>query len=174
MDKKNLQKRLIKVAKEAFEQASTLSTGKRIEVYYEKMADKITISPPLEQNETILYDNNRIVCYVIDGNATLEDEIKTWIDIARDISTINDKEGVSEPTDVEEAIRSLADEIANTRSLLPQQVSSYEIFANLPFNLIEKIESSILEFWWYGDEDEDSGKYLALNQINEAVEEICA
>lgn len=48
-------------------------------------------------------------------------------------------------------------------------VSSYEVFASLPMDLLGSIEQQIIEYWWSAEEEEN-GKKLALAQIEEALE----
>jgi len=48
------------------------------------------------------------------------------------------------------------------------EISSYEVFANLRMEQIEQIEHAVIEYWWDNKEVENA-KTLALAQINEAL-----
>ncbi|HHE05918.1 MAG TPA: hypothetical protein ENK90_02215, partial [Epsilonproteobacteria bacterium] len=81
MTTEEIKEELLKITRNAFEEASTLQDTQRIEVY---LLDGIpTTSDVLEENDTLIYGANRILCYQIYGYDYLEDEIKTWIDYAR-------------------------------------------------------------------------------------------
>jgi len=127
-----------------------------------------TLSDVLEEEDEIVYGPNRILCYQIYGHDYLEPEIKSWIDLARIIEQPADEEPLPEPTDIEKSIRELAGEIAAAKGLPPLEISSYEVFANMPMDLLEQIESAIIEYWWQGDVEEN-GKLLATAQIEEAI-----
>jgi len=73
-----------------------------------------------------------------------------------------------EPTDIEKSIRELITEIAQRNGVTDADVSSYEVFANLPMGLLGTIEQEIIEYWWSAKEEEN-GKKLALAQIEEAI-----
>ena len=59
-------------------------------------------------------------------------------------------------------------EIAKAKGVEGDEISSYEVFANLPVNLLGTIEQEIIEYWWSADEEENAKK-LALAQIEEAI-----
>ena len=166
MDYESVKKELLKHARNAFETASTLRDSQRIEVYLENKEAKS--SDILEENEEIVYTPNKILCYTINGYDYLEDEIKTWIDYARVIQQPTDEAPLSEPTDIEKSIRDLVDEIAKRNGVQKDAVSSFEVFANLPVNLLGTIEQQIIEYWWNAEEEENAKK-LALAQIEEAL-----
>jgi hypothetical protein len=169
MDKEQQKRKLLKLAKEAFERACTLSESQRIEVYL--LDGKAEMSDILRDDESLVYGDNRILCYQIYGHDYLEGEIKTWIDLGRIIVQPTDDMPMPEPTEIETAIRELAAEIAKTRGVASEQISSNEIFANLPVDLLEQIENSIIEYWWQG-ELEENGKTLATEQIEAALKTI--
>ncbi len=73
-----------------------------------------------------------------------------------------------EPTNVETSIRELIDELAKKKGLNRDEISSFEVFANLPMDLLGSIEQQIIEYWWSANEEEN-GKKLALEQIEEAL-----
>ena len=166
MDKENLRSELLKHARNAFEVASTLQDKQRIEVYVNNGVAKM--SNVLEEDEEILYTPDRILCYQVYGHDFLEDEIKTWIDYARVIQLPAEGIPLPEPTDVEKSIRDLIVEIANYKCVRIDEISSYEVFANLPVNLLGTIEQQIIEYWWSANEEEN-GKKLALSQIEDAL-----
>ena len=166
MNKEQLKEELLKLARDAFERASTLKEDQRIEVY---LLDGVpTITDILEESDTILYGPNRVLCYQVYGYPYLEDEIKTWIDYARVIQQPTDEMPLPEPTDIEKSIRELIDEIARNKQAKKDDISSYEVFANLPVNLLGSIEQQIIEYWWSAKEEENA-KTLALSQIDEAL-----
>lgn len=153
----NLKNEVLKHAKIAFEHACTLKENERLEVYvYE---GKVLISDVLTQDHTILYTPSRILCYQVWGHNYLEDEITAWIDHAR--SEMN-------PKPLEESILETLHKIASSKGLLADNISSYEVFANLRMEQIEQIEHAIIEYWWDNKELENA-KTLALVQINEAL-----
>lgn len=166
MDYESVKKELLKHARNAFETASTLRDNQRIEVYLEDNEAKT--SDILEDNEEIVYTPNKILCYSVNGYDYLEEEIKTWIDYARVIPEPNSEEPIPEPTNIETSIRDLVDEIAKRNGMPNEAVSSFEVFANLPVNLLGTIEQQIIEYWWNADEEENAKK-LALAQIEEAL-----
>lgn len=168
MDYESTKKELLKHARNAFETASTLHNNQRIEVYLRNGVAKT--SDVLEENEEIVYSKEKVLCYAIDGYDYLEEEIKTWIDYARVIQQLTDGVPLAEVTDIEKSIRDLIDEIAKKNNMKSADVSSYEVFANLPVNLLGTIEQQILEYWWNAKEEEN-GKKLALLQIEEALNE---
>lgn len=170
MDKETVKEQLLKQARNAFETASTMRPNQRVEVYLQDGAVKI--SDILEETDEIVYTPTRILCYQIQGYDYLEDEIKTWIDYARVIpQPTDDGEPVPEPNAVEKSIRELIEEIAKRNGVTIADVSSFEVFANLPIDLLGTIEQKIIEYWWSADEEEN-GKKLALVQIEEALESI--
>lgn len=167
MNHDEMKSELLKLARNAFELASTLRENERIEVY---LLDGIpTVTDVLEESDTILYGPNRILCYQIYGYDYLEDEIKTWIDYARVIQQPTDEMPLAEPTDIEKSIRELISELAKQKGLKNEDISSYEVFANLPVNLLGSIEQQIIEYWWSAKEEEN-GKNLASKQIDEAIQ----
>lgn len=167
MNSELIKNKLLKYARNAFETASTLHNNQRIEVYLQNGAVKS--SDILEEDEEIVYTPERVLCYRIYGYDYLEEEIKTWIDYARVIQQPTDGVPLPEPTDIEKSIRDLIDEIAEKNGIKNGDVSSYEVFANLPVDLLGTIEQQILEYWWNAKEEEN-GKKLALSQIEEAIQ----
>ena len=166
MNTDQLKEELLKLSRDAFERASTLKEDQRIEVY---LLDGVpTITDILEESDTLLYGPNRILCYQIYGYPYLEDEIKTWIDYARVIQQPTDDIPLPEPTDIEKSIREMIDEIARSKQVKKEEVSSYEVFANLPVNLLGSIEQQIIEYWWSAKEEENA-KVLAISQIDEGL-----
>ncbi|MDM5270899.1 hypothetical protein PGH07_01760 [Sulfurovum sp. zt1-1] len=166
MNKEQLKEELLKLARDAFERASTLKEDQRIEVY---LLDGVpTVSDILEEDDTILYGPNRILCYQVYGYPYLEDEIKTWIDYARVITQPTDDMPMPEPTDIEKSIREMIDEMAKNKQVKNDEISSYEVFANLPVNLLGSIEQQIIEYWWNAKEEENAKK-LAGIQIDEGL-----
>ena len=161
-----IQKKLLKLARDAFETASTLLEDERIEVYLENGEAKI--SSVLQDDEVIVYTPTRILCYEVHGHNFLEDEIKTWIDYAREEQVPSEDKVIAEPTVIEKSIRELLSELAKQKGVLQEQISSYEIFANLPVNLLGSIEHEIIEYWWSANEEEN-GKKLASEQIEAAL-----
>lgn len=166
MDKESLTQDLLKHARNAFETASTLHENQRVEVYLNNGVAKT--SDVLEKDEEIVYSPTRILCYQIDGYDYLEEEIKTWIDYARKLEQPEEGMPLPTPTDVEKSIRELIDEIAKKNGTNRDNVSSFEVFANLPIDLLGTIEQQIIEYWWSANEEEN-GKKLALAQIEEAI-----
>ncbi len=171
MNTETLTTELLKQARNAFETACTIRESQRIEVYLHKGAP--ATSDILEENEELLYDGDRLLCYQVYGHDYLEGEIKTWIDYARIIPQPTDETPLPEPTAVERSIRELIDEIAKRNGVGKEAVSSFEVFANLPIDLLGTIEQQIIEYWWSAEEEEN-GKKLALAQIEEALESISA
>jgi len=166
MDYETQRKELLKLARNAFETASTLQDTQRIEIYLHEGTPKS--SDVLEENDEILYTNDRLLCYQVYGHNYLEEEIKTWIDYARVIQEPTDEAPLPEPTDIEKSIREMINDIAKAKGIRGDEVSSYEVFANLPVNLLGTIEQEIIEYWWSADEEEN-GKKLAVAQIEEAI-----
>ncbi|MDD2266828.1 hypothetical protein [Sulfuricurvum sp.] len=154
----NLRSEILKHARNAFERACTLHDNERIEVYLYDGAVKT--SDVLSEDEKIVYSPNRILCYQVWGHDYLEDEISAWIDHAR--LEIN-------PKPLEESIIETLNKVAAAKSVSKEEVSSYEVFANLRMEQIEQIEHAIIEYWWDNKEIENA-KSLALVQINEALE----
>ena len=166
MNKELLKEELLKLARDAFERASTLKEDQRIEVY---LLDGIpTVSDILEESDTIVYGPNRILCYQVYGYPYLEDEIKTWIDYARVIQQPTEDTPMPEPTDIEKSIRELIDELARNKQVKKEDISSYEVFANLPVNLLGSIEQQIIEYWWSANEEENA-KMLAVAQLDDGL-----
>jgi hypothetical protein len=166
MDYETLKSELLKQARNAFETACTLRDSQRIEVYLHN--GDVKVSDTLEESEEIVYSDDRILCYQVYGHDYLEGEIKTWIDYARVIEQPTDDMPLSEPSDIEKSVRELIDEIAKYKGVQKEEVSSFEVFANLPMDLLGTIEQKIIEYWWNAEEEEN-GKKLALAQINEAI-----
>jgi hypothetical protein len=93
------------------------------------------------------------------GHDYLEEEIRAWIDHARlEIS----------PKPLEESIIETQNKVAASKGVSPDEISSYEIFANLRMDQLEQIEHAIIEYWWDNKEIENA-KSLALEQINDAL-----
>lgn len=166
MNKETIKSELLKQARNAFETACTLQESERIEVYVHNGVVKT--SDVLQENETIMYDDSRILCYEMHGHDYLEGEIKTWIDYARVVEQPTDDTPMPEPTDIEKSIRELINTLAKAKGAAPDAVSSFEVFANLPMDLLGSIEQQIIEYWWSADEEEN-GKKLAEAQIGEAL-----
>ncbi|MDD2790336.1 MAG: hypothetical protein PHU40_06650 [Sulfurimonas sp.] len=166
MDYETIKKELLKQARNAFETASTLRETQRIEVY--KHDTNIMTSDVLEEDEAIVYTDQKLLCYQVYGHNYLEEEIKTWIDYARVIQQPSDEMPLAAPTDVEKSIRELVEELAKKSGLKGEEISSYEVFANLPVTLLGTIEQEIIEYWWSAKEEENAKK-LALAQIEEAL-----
>ena len=167
MDKETLKSELLKHARNAFETASTIRDSERIEVYLHNGVPKT--SDVLDESDEIVYGDNRVLCYQVHGYDYLEDEIKTWIDYARVIPQPTEEMPVPpEPTDIEKSIRELVDTLAKSKGVGRDEISSFEVFANLPVDLLGSIEQQIIEYWWSADEEEN-GKKLALAQIEEAL-----
>ena len=166
MNKELQKKELMKHARNAFEIACTLHENERVEVYLDEGQAKI--SNVLDEKEEILYTPNKFLCYQVYGHNFLEDEIKVWIDYAREIKQPQDGIPLEEPTDVEKSIRELVDEIAKRNAIKRDEVSSYEVFANLPMTLLGTVEQEIIEYWWSAKEEEN-GKILASIQIENSL-----
>ena len=166
MDKETLKSELLKHARNAFETASTIRDSERIEVYLHDGIPKT--SDVLDESDQIVYGGNRVLCYQIYGYDYLEGEIKTWIDYARVIAQPTEEMPMPEPTDIEKSIRELIDELAKARGANRDEISSFEVFANLPVDLLGTIEQQIIEYWWNAEEEENAKK-LALAQIEEAL-----
>ena len=130
MDRETLKNALLKQARNAFETASTIRENERIEVYLHDGMPKI--SDVLDESDEILYGDNRILCYQVHGYDYLEGEIKTWIDYARVIPQPIDDMPAPQPTDIEKSIRDLVDELAKGKGVQRDDISSFEVFANLP------------------------------------------
>jgi hypothetical protein len=169
MDYETVKSELLKQARNAFETACTLRENQRIEVYLNNGMPKV--SDVLEESDEIVYGPERILCYQVYGHDYLEGEIKTWIDYARVYPEPTDEMPVPEATDIEKSIRELIDEIAQRNGVNRDEVSSFEVFANLPMDLLGSIEQQIIEYWWSAKEEEN-GKILALEQINEAIVQV--
>lgn len=156
----NIRNDILKQAKSAFERACTLRENERLEVYlYDGV---VKTSDVLSEDEKMLYSPNRILCYQVWGHDYLEEEIRAWIDQAR--LEIN-------PKLLEESIVETAAKVATVKGLTPEEISSYEVFANLTMDQLEQIEHAIIEYWWDNKEIENA-KSLALHQINEALQSL--
>jgi len=166
MDYETQRKELLKLSRNAFETASTLQNDQRIEIYLYK--GEPVSSEVLQESDEILYTDDRVLCYQIYGHNYLEEEIKTWIDYARVIQQPTDEVPLAEPTDVEKSIREMINELSKAKGVQDADISSYEVFANLPVTLLGTIEQEIIEYWWSADEEEN-GKKLAIAQIEEAI-----
>jgi len=153
----NLRSEILKHARNAFERACTLRENERIEVYL--YDGSVKTSDVLSEEEKMLYSPNRILCYQVWGHDYLEEEIRAWIDQAR--LEIN-------PKPLEESILETLDKVAKSKGITNEEVSSYEVFANLRMDQLEQIEHAIIEYWWDNKEVENA-KSLALDQINEAL-----
>ena len=166
MDYETLKTQLLKLARNAFETACTLREDQRIEVY---LNDNVPMtSGVLGENDALLYGGGRVLCYRVYGHDYLEGEIKTWIDYARIIPQPTDETPLPEPTDIEKSIRELIGDIARRNGVQKDEVSSFEVFANLPMDLLGSIEQQIIEYWWNA-EGLENGKTLALEQIDRAI-----
>ncbi|WP_298694103.1 hypothetical protein [uncultured Sulfuricurvum sp.] len=153
----NLRSEVLKHARVAFERACSLREDERIEVYLHE--DKVKTSDVLSEEDNIVYGPNRILCYQVWGHDYLEEEIRAWIDHARlEI----------DPKPLEESIIEVLNTIAASKNVSADEISSYEVFANLRMEQIEQIEHAIIEYWWDNKEVENA-KSLALEQINEAL-----
>jgi len=154
----NLRSEVLKHARAAFERACTLRENERIEVYLYDNAVKT--SDVLGEEEKIVYSPNRVLCYQVWGHDYLEEEIRAWIDQARtEIS----------PKPLEESIIETLNKLALTKGISKEEISSYEVFANLRMDQLEQIEHAIIDYWWDNKEVENA-KSLALEQINEALQ----
>lgn len=160
MDRLNIQQQALQRAKEAFETACRLDIDERVEVYLH--SGRLAMSDVLTDDEEMVYEGNRHLLYRIFGHNYLEPEIKTWIDFAREEKS---------PADIEKAIIEIGRTIARNKGVAPETVHSFEIFANLPMDLLAQIENVIIDYWWDGAEGEN-GKSLAKAQIDEALEGI--
>ena len=167
MDYATVKTELLKQARNAFETACTLRENQRIEVYL--LNGEAKTSDILEEDDKLIYTPARVLCYRVRGHDYLEAEIKTWIDYARVVPQPEDDAPSSEPTGVEKSIREIVGEIAERNGVEKIAVSSFEVFANLPMDLLGSIEQQIIEYWWNADEAEN-GKTLALAQIDEAID----
>ena len=152
-----IKKSALKEANLAFKQASTLGDDQRIEVYLENGAVKR--SDVMGPKEEILYDDNRTLLYQVFGNGYLEEEIQAWIGQAR---------MEEEPQGLAKNIRDALELVSKQTGKPAESVSTNELFANLSLNIIEQIETSILDYWW-DNEEEENGKSLAQGQIEAAL-----
>jgi hypothetical protein len=157
MNRAYIDSKLLRLAKEAFDIACTLRPDQRIEVYLDNETPKR--SDILEENEAIVYTDNKILCYQIFGHDFLEPEITEWI--ARSIQE-------EEPKELEKSIIETAKSIATAKASTIDAIHANEIFANLSMNQLEQIEHAILEYWWVGKKD-DNAKLLAEEQIAGAL-----
>ncbi len=156
----NLKSEVLKHARAAFEQACTLRDNERLEVYI--YDGNVKSSDVLSEDHTIIYTPNRILCYQVWGHDYLEDEIRAWIDHARE--EIN-------PKPLEKSIIETLNKIAASKGLSPDEINTNEVFVNLRMEQIEQIEHAIIEYWWDNKEVENA-KSLALEQINTALRSI--
>lgn len=156
----NLRSELLKQAKIAFERACTLRENERIEVYLYDGVVKVT--DVINEDQKMVYSPNRMLCYQVWGHDYLEDEISAWIDHAR--LEIN-------PKPLEESIIETLNALAKSKGVSKDEISSYEVFANLRMEQIEQIEHAVIEYWWDNKEVENA-KSLALAQINETLERL--
>lgn len=166
-----LKKEILKQAEDAFERATSMNDEERVEVYVDNGVVKTSMR--MKEDEEILYTPSKVLCYQVFGHNHLEEEIVSWIDMARVIPQSTDDAPLPEPTAIEKAIRDLVSELAVKRKVAPDSVSSNEVFANFPMTLLGEIEQKIIEFWWSGAEEEN-GKALALLQIDEALESMAS
>jgi hypothetical protein len=153
----NLRSEVLKHARVAFERACTLRENERIEVYLHD--NVIKTSDVLSEEEKIIYGPTRVLCYQVWGHDYLEEEIRAWIDHARLEIT---------PKPLEESIIETLNNIAVSKGISKEEVSSYEVFANLRMDQLEQIEHAIIEYWWDNKEVENA-KSLALEQITDAL-----
>jgi hypothetical protein len=164
-----MKKKLMKLAQDAFERATTMQPGERLEVYLDNGTPKM--SERMKEDEEMVYGPVKVLCYRIEGHNHLEDEIVSWIDMARIIPQPADDEPLPEPTAIETAIRDIIGELAKQKQVNRDAISSYEVFANLPMDFLGEIEQKIIAFWWDGAEVEN-GKMLAEVQIDEALAQL--
>lgn len=153
----NLRSDILKQARLAFERSCSMKENERLEVYLYDGAVKT--SDILGEDEKIVYSPNRIMCYQVWGHDYLEEEIAAWIDQAR---------READPKPLEQTIVETLHKLAEAKGVSPDEISSYEIFANLQVQQIEQMEHAIIDYWWENQEVEN-GKTLALEQINEAL-----
>lgn len=153
----NLKSEVLKHARNAFERACTLRENERIEVYL--YDGTVKTSDVLGEDEKIVYSPNRVLCYQVWGHDYLGEEIRAWIDHARLEIT---------PKPLEESIIETLNAVAASKGVSSDEISSYEVFANLKMDQLEQIEHAIIEYWWDNKELENA-KSLALEQINEAL-----
>jgi len=157
MDKENLIKQALKEAQTAFKLSCTIKEEERVEIYLE--GENVKRSNVMGPKDEILYNDGRVLLYQVFGNDYLEDEIRSWIDQARIEAN---------PTGLAENIQEKLELISKQTGKEPEAVTSNEIFANLSLNVIEQIETAILDYWWE-NEEEENGKSLALFQIEGAL-----
>ncbi len=156
----NLKSEALKQARLAFERACTIRENERIEVYYHD--GKVKTSDVLAEDENILYNDSRVLLYQAWGHDYLEEEIRSWIDQARlEI----------DPKPLEQSIVDTLNQIASYKNVGPDEISSYEVFANLRMEQIEQIEHAIIEYWWDNKEAENA-KLLALDQIKDGLKQL--
>lgn len=152
-----VQEELLKKARDAFEHACTLREDERIEVY---LKDNIIYTSNVLKDTQTLDEEGALVCYSVQGHNFLEPEIIAYIDQAR--------QNIQSTKTTDEHIRDLVTSLAKKRGNPEKEVSSSEVFANLPMTLLGSIEQDIIEYWWSAPEEEN-GKTLALNQIKHAL-----
>lgn len=158
----NLKSEALKQARLAFERSCSMRDNERLEVYF--YDGTVKTSDILGEDEKIVYSPNRVLCYQVWGHDYLEDEIAAWIDQAR---------LEVDPKPLEQSIIEILHKIAQTRGVSPDEVSSYEVFANLRMEQIEQMEHAIIDYWWDNKEVEN-GKSMALDQINGALSQLTA
>jgi len=162
-----LKQLIVKQAHDAFERATTMHPDERLEVYVDN--GTVKTSDRMKEGEEILYSPNKVLCYQVSGHNHLEEEIVSWIDMARVIPQPTEETPLPEQTAIETSIRDLISELAVGKKVPSDAISSYEVFANFPMTLLGEIEQKIIEYWWSGAEGEN-GKSLAKVQIEEALE----
>jgi len=165
----DLKQLIVKQAHDAFERATTMHPDERLEVYLDN--GSVKTSDRMKEDEEILYSPNKVLCYQVYGHNHLEEEIVSWIDMARVIPQATAETALPEPTAIETSIRDLVPELATSKKVPNDAISAYEVFANFPVTLLGEIEQQIIEYWWSGAEGEN-GKSLAKIQIEEALEEL--
>jgi hypothetical protein len=162
----NLKKELLKIIEEAFFKASSFDENKKIEIYIQNGIPKMSEILIGEDKNT--ENSDKILCYEIYGyNKILEDEIKTWIDYARNIDLTQNYE----PNPFEKAVRDIEKNLSKQKNVSKNEISSYEIFANLPIDIVSATEEKIIEFWWEGDNIENI-KSMAVESIESVLKEI--
>ncbi len=152
-----LRSEILRQARAAFERASTLRENERLEVYLHE--GKAITSDVLDETESLVYGNGRILCYEVWGHDYLEGEIVAWINQVRT---------QSDPKALDQSILETLSLIASRKGTAPKNISSYEVFANLRMEQIERIEHAIIDYWWDNKEIENA-KSLALAQIDAAL-----
>ncbi|MEW5832708.1 MAG: hypothetical protein AB1763_07725 [Campylobacterota bacterium] len=152
-----LRTEILRHARAAFERACTLRENERLEVYLHE--GKVITTDVLDETESLVYGTGRILCYEVWGHDYLEEEIAAWIDQAR---------FETDPKALEQSIRETLALLAARKGITDEEISSYEVFANLRMEQIEQIEHAIIDYWWDNRETENA-KSLALAQIDAAL-----